>query len=143
VYFTNDPYLKTDGSSASPQAQSRILNISKRSETEDELRFDILMQKEFKLDDVAMKRLSGIYTMSDKSLIEFYQVGDLLYMKWNGQIREALSYRGNNEFSGGGLGRTTAQFELQPTGEFHVKVNFFRLADQTDIRLDGIKRFSY
>ncbi len=143
VYFTNDPYLKTDGSSASPQAQNRILTVSKKSETEDELRFDILLQKEFKLDDVTMRRLSGIYTMSDKSLMEFYQVGDLLYMKWNGQIREALGYRGNNEFAAGGHGRTTAIFERQPSGEFHVKVNFFRLADRVDIVLDGVKRFSY
>ena len=143
VYFTNDPYLETDASSSSPQAKSRILSIAKRSETEDELRFDIVLQKEFRLDDVAMKRLSGIYAMSDKSLVEFYHVGDILYLKWNGQIREALTYQGKNEFVSGGHGRTTARFELRPTGEFHVKLNFFRLVDRTNIPLDGVKRFSY
>jgi protocatechuate 3,4-dioxygenase beta subunit len=143
VYFTNDPYLETDASSSSPQAKSRILSIERKSENEDELRFDIFLQKEFKLDDVAMKRLSGIYAMSDKTLMEFYQVGDLLYLKWNGQIRESLRYRGNNEFESGGHSRTTARFEMQPSGDFHVAVNFFRLVDRADIPLHGVKRFNY
>jgi protocatechuate 3,4-dioxygenase beta subunit len=143
VYFTSDPYLKSDTSSASPQAQSRILNIEKKSETEDELRFDVLLQKEFKLDDVAMNRLSGIYTMNDKSLMEFYQVGDLLFLKWNGQIREALSYKGRNEFASGGEGRTTASFKMEQNGDMRVNVNYFRLADKIDMPLEGLKSFSY
>jgi catechol 1,2-dioxygenase len=143
LYFTGDPYLQSDSASASPHAKSRILNIEKKSDLEDDLHFDVILQKEFKLDDITVRRLSGIYAMTDKSLMEFYPVGDLLYLKWNGQIREALFYRGKNEFSSGGNARTTAKFKMEQNGDQRVTVNYFRLADKVDVPLEGIKTLSY
>lgn len=32
--------------------------------------------------------------------MEFFRKGYLLFLKWNGQYREGLSYNGNNEFAG-------------------------------------------
>jgi protocatechuate 3,4-dioxygenase beta subunit len=143
LYFTGDPYLESDSASASPGAKSRILNIEKRTDGQDDLRFDVVMQKEFRLDPSAIRRISGIYAMTDQSLMEFYQVGDLLYMKWNGQIREALIYKGKNEFVSGGNARTSANFQVDENGDVHVKVKYFRLADKIDVPLEGLKTLSY
>jgi protocatechuate 3,4-dioxygenase beta subunit len=143
IYLTGDPYLDTDSASSSPQAKSRILTINKNQKGEEELLFDVVMQEEFKVDDIVFAKISGIYAMSDKSLMEFYRNGDLLFLKWNGQIREALSYQGNNEFVSGGMGKTTAKFELLESNEVRVKVNFFRQAYNKDVPLEGIKSFKY
>ncbi|MGZ5190953.1 MAG: hypothetical protein ACXWCZ_08010, partial [Flavisolibacter sp.] len=85
----------------------------------------------------------GIYSMNDKSLMEFYKKGDLLFLKWNGQIREGLSYKGNNEFAGNVNNRTTAKFEFGINNQVFVKVNFYRLAYDKDVALEGIKSFKY
>jgi catechol 1,2-dioxygenase len=143
VYFTGDPYLQSDSASASPEAKGRILNIERKSEGVDQLSFDVVMRNEFRLDAAAVKKLCGIYAMNDKSLMEFYEVGNMLYLKWNGQIREALSYTGNNQFVSGGSGRTTAKFQIAANGDARVRVNFFRLADKVDVPLEGVKTLSY
>ena len=53
----------------------------------------------------------------------FYRPG-APFRKWNGQILEGLSYKENNEFTGG-INKTSisTRFELQPTGE--VKLTFY------------------
>jgi len=43
--------------------------------------------------------------------MEFYRKDDLLFFKWNSQIRERLSYKGNNTFAGGITDLTTANFQ--------------------------------
>ena len=143
VYLKGDPYLETDSASSSPNAINRILSITKNNHGEEEVVFDIVMQKEFKPDDNVFKRLSGIYIMNDKSLMEFYKKGDLLFLKWNGQIREGLSYKDNSEFAGSVNKRTTARFELGENNQVSVKVNFYRQAYNKDVTLDGTKTFKY
>ena len=75
--------------------------------------------------------------------MEFYKKGDLLFLQWNGQIREGLSYKGNNEFAGSVNNRTTAKFELGVDNKVSVKVNFYRQAYNKDVALEGIKAFNY
>lgn len=143
VYLKGDPYLAKDRSSSSPLAINRILNIQKNDKNEESLVFDIVMSKEFKPDDNVFEKLSGIYSMDDKSLIEFYRKDDLLFLKWGGQFREGLSYKGNNEFTGGVNNRTSARFEIKPGGEVRVKVNFYRPRLNSTTSLEGIKAFKY
>ncbi|MBO9152531.1 hypothetical protein ACFOTA_09970 [Chitinophaga sp. GCM10012297] len=86
-------------------------------------------------------------TASDNSVIEFYPDGDLLFMKWNGQIREALWYKGNNEFAGG-VDNRTAKFNLQPGGKVKVTFQFFtamkkEYKEYKEYHLEGIKTFKY
>ena len=143
VYLKDDPYLETDSASSSPNAINRILSITRNKLGEEEVVFDIVMQKEFKPDDSVFKKLSGIYSMNDKSLMEFFRKGDLLFLNWNSQIREGLSYKGNNEFAGSVNKRTTARFELGENNQVSVKVNFYRQAYDKHITLEGKKTFKY
>lgn len=111
LYFKGDPHLAEDGYSSSPAASKRILDISKNAKNEDVVHFDMVMSKTFPLDKSVFKKLSGIYTanevvdkfygLSKGGRIEFYEKGNLLYIKANGQIEEALRYIGNNSFDNG------------------------------------------
>lgn len=51
------------------------------------------MQKEFKPGKEVFDKLAGIYTMRDKSMMEFYKDGDTVSVKWNGQIIAGICYR--------------------------------------------------
>jgi hypothetical protein len=84
----------------------------------------------------------GVYKMNDESMIEFIRDGDLLMLKWNSQIREGLSYKGNNTFGGGIRNLTTASFELQTNNEVKVKVHFKSL-NKGEFDLEGIRTFKY
>ena len=136
-------YLEKDTASSSPRAINRILTIRKNSRGEESVTFNIVMQKEFKPQEMLLKKISGIYRMSDNSLMEFFKKGDLLFLKWNGQFREGLSYRGNNEFTGSVNGRTMAKFEWESNNQVSVRVNFYRQAYDKDIALEGKKAFKY
>lgn len=113
IYFKGDPHLEHDLGSKASSAKNRILEITK-SNKGSQVRFDIVMQKEYNLDDEAFKKISGIYDMKD-GLAEFYRDDDLLMMKINGQIQEALAYKGDNTFEGG-LGLVKAKFILTQKG---------------------------
>jgi hypothetical protein len=143
IYLKGDPNLKTDLASASPQAINRILTIETNSHNEESLIFNVVLAKEYKPDQSVFKKLSGIYKMNDKSLMEFYKDGDLLFMKWGGQIREGLSYKGNNEFAGGVNNLTTVKFELLTGNEVKVKVHYFAAGAKKEYNLEGFKAFKY
>ena len=131
IYFKNDPHLREDPYSSSSSAIRRILETSKNADNEDVIRFDIVMSKEFPLDDAVFKKLSGIYTanqivsefygVSKDGRIEFYRKGGLLYIKANGQIEEALRYKGSNSFDNGADLKIT--FELLQGGGVKVSGN--------------------
>jgi protocatechuate 3,4-dioxygenase beta subunit len=142
VYLEKDPYLQKDLSSSSPQALKRILKITRNNKNEEAVRFDVVMAKEFKPDRSVFEKLVGVYKMNDQSMIEFYRDGDLLMLKWNSQIREGLSYKGNNTFGGGIRNLTTASFQLQTNNEVRVKVHFKSL-NKGEFDLEGIKTFKY
>jgi protocatechuate 3,4-dioxygenase beta subunit len=142
IYLEGDPYLQKDIASASRNAIHRILKITRNSRNEESIHFDIVMTKEFKPDNSIFEKLSGVYEMNDKSAMEFYRKGDLLFIKWNSQIREGLSYKGNNTFSGGVDNLTTATFQLQTNNDVKVKIHL-KTINRGEFYLEGIKTFKY
>lgn len=112
IYFKGDPYLEEDTSAASAEAQSRILEIQKNKNGMQDVKFDIQMQKEFALDPAAVKKLTGLYQLENGNA-EFIMEDDLLFLKLNGQLTEALTYKGDNTFEGG-LGYIKVKFMLLP-----------------------------
>jgi protocatechuate 3,4-dioxygenase beta subunit len=123
IYFKGDPHISEDPHSSSPGAASRILEVSKNANNENNIRFDLVMRKKFEPDLVVFKKLSGLYLMEDKTMTEFYKRGNLLFLKWNGQIQEGLVYKGNNSFEGGD-GSPKAQFEIVEAGIVKVKITY-------------------
>lgn len=142
VYLEGDPHLEKDMGSMSPNASKRILKISRNSNNEEAIRFDIVMAKEFKPDNTVFEKLVGVYKMNDQSVMEFYKKNELLFMKWNGQIWEGLSYKGNNTFSGGTENSTTASFQLLANSEVKVKVHHSSIV-RGEMDLEGNRVFNY
>lgn len=145
IYFDGDAQLAHDGPASAPTAVNRILHFGKNNLGEKDLTFDVVLAKELKPSDELFRKLTGVYKMDDASLVEFYPGGDLLFMKRNGQIIEALSYKGESEFSGGVAGTTTAKFESRPGQNITVAVHFFAVVDKTikEFTLKGVKAFKY
>jgi catechol 1,2-dioxygenase len=142
VYLEGDPHLEKDMGAMSPQAAKRILKISRNSENEEAVRFDVVMAKEFKPDNTVFEKLAGVYKMNDNSVIEFYKKDDLLFMRWNSQIFEGLSYKGNNSFSGGAANSTVVNFQLLAKGEVKATVHLKSII-KGEVDLEGIRVFNY
>jgi catechol 1,2-dioxygenase len=141
VYFKGDKHIPEDMSSSDPRSLNRILDIGKNDHDEKVVKFDIVLKEEYVLDAAAFKKITGLYEMSDKSMAEFYKEGDELFVKLNGQIMEAMEYKGNNKFEGG-LGIITVQFELLSDGGAKVKVNYINDNRKTET-LEGNKILKY
>lgn len=112
IYIQGDKYNATDTYASSPEAVNRILNITKNAVNENELRFDVVMDKSFPLSEEAFKKIAGLYSGGTNN-VEFIKNDDLLYIKRNGQMLEAVKYIGNNTFKGA---RLMVIFELLPEG---------------------------
>jgi catechol 1,2-dioxygenase len=141
VYFKGDKYISGDSSSSDPQSLNRILDISKSAKSEKVVKFDVYLKEEYVLEAAAYKKISGLYEMSDKSMAEFYRVEDQLFMKINGQITEALDYKGNNSF-GGGLGVYKVNFELLAGGAVKVKISEAYVPGK-ETKTEGTKTLKY
>jgi len=141
IYFSGDPYIEKDLYSKSPEAVNRILTI-KHDGKENKVQFDIVMNKEFPLDEAVFKKVSGIYNMDDKSMVEFYKNNDLLFAKINGQIMEALYYKGNNKFTSA-LDVVKVQFELKENQEVKAIVDYFDDSTNKWMKSEGIKTLKY
>lgn len=115
LYFKGGKYVETDPWASAPQAVNRILDVTQNNTGERLIVFNIIMNKEIPLDAAAYKKITGLYQMEDKSKVEFIKNDDLLFMKRNGQLSAALTYRGNNTFEGG-IGFPKVSFELLPEG---------------------------
>jgi protocatechuate 3,4-dioxygenase beta subunit len=140
IYIKGDTNNEKDPCASSPTAINRILPIASNNKGEKVIDFNVVMAKEFKPEDAVFKKISGLYSMNDNSMIEFYREGDLLTMKWNGQIREGFWYKGNNEFRGG-IGNSLT-FQILANGEVRVKVYFITVLKK-EFNLEGIKKFKY
>ncbi len=123
VYFKGDKFIPGDSSSSDPKSLNRILESTVNDKNVRIVKFDIYLQKAYVPDDASFKKITGLYAMSDKSMGEFYRKEDELFVKVNGQIYEAMEYKGNNSFEGG-LGQLKAQFELVADGGVKVKVSY-------------------
>lgn len=62
-------------------------------------------------------------------MMEFYEQGYQLFAKINGQIMEAMDYKGNNSFEGG-LARVKTAFEFPAAGSVKVKVTYMEGPDK-------------
>jgi hypothetical protein len=135
IYFAGDSHLKDDESSASPQAVNRILEI-KNSSSGKLVMFDITMSKQFPLESSAYKKITGLYDMGNNKMYDFYNDGDLLFLKFGGLIVSALEYRGNNLFEDGGGYKV--QFEFAHGGLTKIKVT-----DEKGKVEEGVKYIKY
>ena len=110
IYFKGDSHLEEDAGSAAADAQHRILEMVKNTKGIQAVKFDIRIQKQFKLDSASLKKITGLYQLKDGT-VEFLQEDDLLFMKQNGQLTEAMLYKGDNTFEGG-MGYIKAKFNF-------------------------------
>lgn len=121
IYFKGDKYNETDGSTSSPQAVNRILEIVKNSTGEHSVTFDVVLSIEFPLDQEVYKKITGLYRMDNNNTLEFIKSDDSLLMKRNGQLITSFKYIGNNTFESGS-GSLKVTFELLPKGDTKVVV---------------------
>ncbi|SMD42259.1 Protocatechuate 3,4-dioxygenase beta subunit [Aquiflexum balticum DSM 16537] len=121
IYFKGDKYNDTDRSASSPQAVNRILEIVKNASGEHSVTFDVVLSKEFPLDEEVYKKITGLYMMGSGNTIEFIKNDDLLFMKRNGQLISSLRYLGNNTFEAG-IGFPKVTFELLAKGDTKVAI---------------------
>ena len=142
IYLEDDPYIKEDNAASIPNAMNRILKITRNNKGEEYVNFEIVMAKEFIPADSVFERLSGLYKMNDNSVFEFYRQGDLLFFKRNSQIRDGLSYKGNNTFSGGINNLTTTNFQIGASDEVKVKMHF-KTVNNGEFDLEGIRILKY
>lgn len=136
VYFKGDSHLKDDASSSSPLAVNRILDINKNSANEKSVRFDVVMSKEFPLDPLVYKKITGLYSIDGKKMLEFFNDDDLLFIKADGLMVGALAYSGNNQFEE--PGGYKVQFELLKAGGAKVKIT-----DEDGKVEEGVKYIKY
>jgi protocatechuate 3,4-dioxygenase beta subunit len=144
IYFKGDPHIAEDTAAASPQSVNRILEIKKNSSNENAVKFDIVMGKSHALDETAYRKITGLYKLNS-GMAEFYHQDDLLFLKLNGQIMEALVYKGDNSFEGG-MGFNKVKFELLSNGDVKAKITMWNSwsADNKYLRVyEGIKVLKY
>jgi catechol 1,2-dioxygenase len=142
VYLEGDPHLEKDMGALSAKTTRRVLKISRNNANEEAVTFDIVMAKEFKPDNTVFEKLVGVYKMNDSSSMEFYKKEDMLFLKWNSQIIEGLSYKGNNSFSGGAENSAVVNFQLVMGGDVKVKVHMKSIV-KGEIDLEGKRVFNY
>ena len=144
IYFKGDPHIAEDAAAASPQSINRILEIKKNSSNENAVKFDVVMSKSFPLDETVYRKITGLYKL-ESGMAEFYHQGDLLFLKLNGQIMEALVYKGDNSFEGG-MGFNKVKFELLSNGDVKAKITMWDSwsADNKFLKIyEGIKVLKY
>src|SRR5688572_2711415 len=135
IYFKGDPHLKGDSSSASPQAVNRILDV-KNSPKDKFVTFDIVMSKQFPLEASAYKKLTGLYSMDNNKMYDFFNDGDLLFVKSDGLMVAALGYKGNNQFDDSN--GYNVQFLFDQAGPTKIKIT-----DENGKVQEGVKFIKY
>lgn len=139
VYFKGDKYIAGDIAAKDPTALNRILGMTMNAKNEKVVKFDVYLKEEYVLEATAFKKIEGLYEMSDKSMIEFYKDGDQLFAKVNGQIMEAMDYKGDNSFAGA-INYVKAKFELLSGGGAKVKVT---ITEDKATEITGTKLLKY
>lgn len=139
VYFKGDKHIAEDISAKDKSALNRILAVTKNAKNEKVVKFDVYLKEEYLLEATAFKKIEGLYEMSDRSMIDFYKNGDQLFAKVNGQIMEAMDYKGDNSFAGGN-DYVKAKFELLANGVTKVTVT---ITEDKPIEITGTKLLKY
>lgn len=97
IYFTGDPYLKKDASSASEEAKKRILEVRKEGDML-KVVFDCNMNEQLKVSYSSLSQIIGAYK-NDKTgeTRELFERDGLLWLK-NEVFGESFDYVGENKF---------------------------------------------
>ncbi len=140
IYFKGDQYIKGDHYASSPRSANRILETKKNNRGEDQIGFDIYMQKEFPLDEAAYDKITGVYRMDDHTTARLFHRGDLLYMETDEMIDEAYMYKGGNQFRSGA--EDPLQFEFSADGKTRLTGTYTDLANQIS-RFSGVRIAKY
>ena len=122
LYFTGDPYLSKDTSSAAPTAKRRILEVQSSKDNTKKVDFDISLSKKLAVEAAAIDKLKGVYTFenSDRKL-EFFRNGNELWMK-NEVYGINLEYVGDNSFRYPlGEEKDVFRFQIQPDGKIKLE----------------------
>lgn len=115
IYFTGDPYLEKDASSASEEAKKRILEVSKEDDIL-KVVFDCNMNDRLKVSYSSISQIIGVYK-NDKTteIQELFERDGLLWIK-NEVFGESFDYVGENKFEYPGMTEgayRTIQFDLK------------------------------
>lgn len=144
IYIKGDQYIAQDPAAGAPESISRILEIQKKSDGENIVSFDIVLSESYALDQAGFEKITGIYQL-ENGMAEFIREDDLLIMKLNGQILEALYYKGNNSFASS-KHFNHVEFEILPTGDVKAKLTLWDSWTEDDRWMEvheGIKVFKY
>lgn len=124
IYFTGDPYLEKDPSSASEEAKKRILEVSKE---DDMLKvvFDCNMNDRLKVSYNSLAQIVGKYK-NDKTgkVQELFEKDGLLWLQ-NEVFGESFDYVGKNRFEYPGMtdgAHRILQFNLKQKGSIKFKM---------------------
>jgi catechol 1,2-dioxygenase len=122
LYFTGDPYLSKDPSSASATAKRRILSVKTLKDERKKVDFDISLSKKLHAEVAALDKLQGIYLFeSSDRKIEFFRNGNELWLK-NEVYGINLEYVGDNSFRYPmGEEKDVFRFQLQPGGKIKLE----------------------
>lgn len=123
LYFTGDPNLSSDPSSASPAAKKRILDVTDANGAK-LVTFDVSMMEKLPADASVIDRLSGTYLRGDnKQEVVFYKKAGMLWVQNGESINGgyAMEYTGNNTFQVYG---SKATFQFTPEKGGSVKLDF-------------------
>jgi protocatechuate 3,4-dioxygenase beta subunit len=121
VYFKGGKYVDTDTWASAPQSANRVLEVRATPSGESEIIFNVVLRKEYALEQKVYDRICGLYDMGKDHTVEFIQQDDALHMKHNGQLSSALSYIGNNTFQEGDR-FVKAAFTLNQDGSVEVVI---------------------
>lgn len=98
VYFTGDPYLSKDTSSASPRAKNRILEVQQGESGKQKVLFDISLIEKPLIEPEAIDKLVGIYEVKDgKQKFEVFRKNNQLWIR-NEVFGYHFDYVGKNTF---------------------------------------------
>jgi catechol 1,2-dioxygenase len=117
LYFTGDPYLAKDPSSASPAARRRILAVQTLADGTKKITYNVGMSDTLAVEPTALEKLAGIYIHEkDKNMITaLFTKNNELWMK-NEVYGENLIYLGDNNFELPTSPPSKAHFEILSSG---------------------------
>lgn len=120
LYFTGDPNIMKDPSSASPAAKNRILKVQHVKDGSKKVVYDITMTASLALEAASVNKLAGTYTniKDPNNKKELFQKGNKLWLQ-NEVFGELYEYVGNNKFEYPGMPKgsyASLQFDLMANG---------------------------
>ena len=128
LYFSGDPHLAKDESSASPAAARRILDLQTLRNGSKKVVYNVGMTDTLMVAPAALSKLTGHFINENDpvDVIDFFADNDLLWIK-NEVYGLQLEYAGNNTFQFGGTSiesGPTFVFDLQNADVVKLSVTY-------------------